>query len=78
MIWAVVIAITVHVFAYWIYKIGSSVLEQENHFLGAVGAFLVVFTVAAIGMSFIIPSPTGESDIMAIPRTWMHPVFAAE
>lgn len=77
MVWAIVIAVIVHLFAYFIYKMGGEIFEAGNTFKYAVFAYLAVFTAAAIGMKLLIPSP-GAADVMAIPQAWMDPVFAAE
>jgi hypothetical protein len=77
MVWALVIAIALHIFAYFLYKMGSDVLESGNHFPVACGIFVVLLIAAAVGLKFIIPNP-GAANIAAIPQAWMDPVFAAE
>jgi len=77
MVWALIIAIFLHLFAYFIYKMGGEVLEAKGFFLGVVGVFLFVFFISAIAMQYLIPKP-GAADISAIPQAWMDPVFAAE
>jgi hypothetical protein len=77
MVWAVVIAVLLHIFAYFIYKMGGEVLEAKGFFLGVVGVYLVVYFAAAIGLRYLIP-PAGDSNIAALPQAWMDPVFAAE
>lgn len=77
MVWALVIAILVLAVAYFIYKVGSEVLEVEGSFFYVCGAFLVLFTVAAIGLKFLIPTP-GSADISSIPEAWFSPAFAAQ
>jgi predicted cobalt transporter CbtA len=79
MVWGLVLAIVIalHLFGYFIYKMGGEVLEYGNHFPVAIGAFLVLFIAAVIGLKFLIPNP-GAADIATIPQAWMQPVFAAE
>ncbi len=57
MVWALVIALCVQLLAYLIYKVGNSVVEDYNHFWVMCGIFFIVFTAAAVGMSFLIPTP---------------------
>ncbi len=77
MVWALVIAIALHIFAYFLYKMGSDVLEAGNHFPVACGIFIVLLIAAAVGLKFIIPNP-GAANVASIPQAWMDPVFAAE
>ncbi|MCE9585988.1 hypothetical protein K8R04_01565 [Candidatus Uhrbacteria bacterium] len=77
MVWALVIAILVLAIAYFIYKVGSEVLEVEGSFFYVCGAFLILFVAAAIGLKFLIPVP-GAADISTIPKAWMAPAYAAQ
>ena len=77
MVWALIIGISLHIFAYFLYKIGSEVLEFENAFLYGCGVFLVLFIVSAIGLKILLPNP-GTAEIASIPKAWMATAFAAE
>lgn len=77
MVWALVIAVSLHLFAYLIYKMGESALEEEHLFLGVRGAYLVIFFLAVIGMKFLIPNP-GSADVSLIPQAFISSVSAAE
>lgn len=77
MVWALVIAAIVHLFAYLLYKIGVAVLEFGNHFLYGVGAFFVVFAVAAIGIKLLLPNP-GPANIASVPNAILSTAYAAQ
>jgi len=77
MAWTLIIAILVLAVAYFIYKVGSEVLEVDGAFFYVCGGFLILFVAAAIGLKFLIPTP-GAADISTIPEAWLAPAFAAE
>jgi ABC-type thiamin/hydroxymethylpyrimidine transport system permease subunit len=77
MVWAIVIAVILHIFAYLIYRMAGDVLEEKALFLGVVGGFLALFFASAIALQYVIPKP-GSANVSAIPQAWMDPVFAAE
>ena len=72
LLWAVVIALVLHVIAYLIYKVVAEVVEDEHVFLIICGGFLIVLISAAFGLNYMIPKP-GEADVDNMVRTFVLP-----
>ncbi len=68
-----IIGLFVLVFAYWLYKMGSDILDIDEHFMAAVWAFMGLFVAAAIALYFIIPTPGRNSSVSGLANAWVHP-----
>ncbi len=77
MVWGIVVAIAVHLFAYFLYKVGKEVFAFGSSFTYSVWAFFLVYCVAAIGLKFLLPKP-GPANIASIPRALMSTAYAAQ
>jgi len=76
MYWALLIAFSVHLFAYFVYRVGVKVFETEQTFKAIVGVFFVMFVAGAISLHYLVPKP-GKANILAIPKAWMDRSFAS-
>ena len=75
MLWALIIAIVLQIFAYLLYKVGQEVLEDDTHFKIAVGTFFVLFMVSGVALRFVLPSP-GASNVASIGDAITSSAFA--
>jgi len=78
MVWVLLIAGAVQLFAYWLYKVGSIVLEDEHAFHAACVAFFVIFISAAVTLSYLIPDPAANASFKSLVQSMMSPAAAAE
>ncbi|MBP9864427.1 hypothetical protein KBC54_03195 [Patescibacteria group bacterium] len=64
--WALAIALTVLAFAYIIKYFVEKTVEEQNPFFMIIGVFLIVYVVAAFGVSYFNPVELSPIDINQI------------
>jgi hypothetical protein len=72
MVWALVIAGVVLLFAVLIHTWVFQVAEADGAFFGAVGGFLVLFVVSAILLVWLLPGLNGRSDVNGLVGAWLN------
>lgn len=70
-VFALVLAIFVLLVAILIQQWVFVVAEEDHHFFGAIGAFLVLFVVSAFVIGWAMPDLTAHADVGAMARAWV-------
>lgn len=73
-----ILAGIVMAYAYWLYKMGSDILDIDSYFNTAVFAFFILFMVAAGAMAVIVPDPAKKANLGGLVQSWMNPAIASE
>lgn len=73
-----ILAGIVMAYAYWLYKMGTDILDIDSYFTTAVVIFIVLFITAAGTMAIIVPDPAKKANLAGLVQSWMHPAFASE
>ncbi len=71
MILAVVIAVFVLLVAILIQQWVFVVAEEDHHFWGAIGAFLVLFVVSSFAVAWLMPNFTARADVGGMVDAWV-------
>lgn len=69
MIWAIVIAVLILLFAVFLFEIGAHVFEDDHTFKLAIGVFFALFIVAVILLKIYLPKPAENADFGTITNT---------
>ncbi|MCK9361028.1 hypothetical protein M0Q28_02245 [Patescibacteria group bacterium] len=72
MVLAVVIAVFVLLVAILIQQWVFVVAEEDHHFLGAIGAFIVLFVVSSIAVAWLMPDLTAHANVGAMAGAWIE------
>lgn len=71
MVFAVAIGVFVLLVAILIQQWVFVVAEEERHFWGAVGAFLVLFVVSSFAIAWLTPKYKAQADVGAMVDAWV-------
>ena len=63
MIWAIVIAVIILLFALFLFQMGAHIFEDNRVFMIAIGAFFVLFLGAVVLLKVYMPKPAETADI---------------
>lgn len=71
MIWALIIGITMLLLAIIIQQWVFLVAEEDAHFLGAIGAFFILFIASAVALFWLMPGLDSRSDVGGLVNAWI-------
>ena len=65
--WAIIISIFVLIFAVFLKTAGDEIIgEDKSYFLKVIGAFFIVYIIAACAVGFLSPKTTASPDYLAV------------
>lgn len=68
---AVVIGVMVLLVAILIQQWVFIVAEEDHHFFGAIGGFIILFIVSSFAIAWLTPDLTAHADVGAIAEAWI-------
>ncbi len=69
MVWAIVVAVIILLFAVFLFEMGARIFEDNRMFLIAIGAFFVLFIGAIILLKVYMPKLSENTDVGMVTQT---------